>query len=97
MSRTSCVYILASGRHGTLYTGVTTDLVSRVWEHKQAEVPGFTKRYRIDRLVWFEATDNIEAAIIREKQIKRWRRDWKIALIEKNNPERSDLFLGLAP
>ncbi len=91
------VYILASRPHGTLYVGVTNDLLRRVWEHRNAEVPGFTKRYRVHRLVWFEAHDSIEAAIRREKRLKRYRRAWKIALIEAMNPGWRDLYPTLGP
>jgi putative endonuclease len=86
------VYLLASRRHGTLYIGVTSDLARRVWEHKTKAVPGFTARYGCDRLVWYEVHDNAEAAITREKRLKQWRRDWKVALIERDNPEWRDLY-----
>ena len=87
-----CVYLLASRRHGTLYLGVTGDLVRRVGQHKTKTVPGFTARYGVDRLVWFEMYDDPTAAITREKTVKKWRRDWKIRLIEEQNPEWRDLF-----
>jgi putative endonuclease len=90
------VYILASRRNGTLYIGVTSDLVTRIWQHKTKSVPGFTARYGCDRLVYFEMHDNAEAAVAREKQMKEWRRDWKIALIEATNPEWADLFASIA-
>ncbi|HEV8680727.1 MAG TPA: GIY-YIG nuclease family protein [Stellaceae bacterium] len=86
------VYLLASRKHGTLYLGVTNDLVRRVHEHKSGLAAGFTARYGVDRLVWFEVHDDIEAAILREKKLKKWRRDWKIALIEANNPDWLDLW-----
>ena len=86
------VYLLASGKHGTLYLGVTNDLVRRVYEHKTKAVRGFTTRYKVDRLVWFEVCDDPTTAIEREKEIKKWRRDWKIALIEENNPDWIDLY-----
>jgi putative endonuclease len=89
------VYLLASRPRGTLYLGVTADLVRRVWEHKAKAVPGFTARYGIDRLVWFEAHDAAEPAIRREKQIKEWRRAWKVRLIEDGNPEWVDLYSGI--
>lgn len=85
------IYILASRRNGTLYTGVTNDLARRAWEHKNDLVEGFTKRYRVHLLVWFEVAENPQAAIDREKQIKRWRRAWKLRLIEELNPEWRDL------
>ena len=91
------VYLLASKLHGTLYVGVTSDLARRAWEHKEKAVPGFTKRYRVDRLVWFEAHDSAEAAIRREKQIKEWKRDWKFNLIERDNPHWVDLYSSLTP
>jgi putative endonuclease len=80
------VYLLASKKHGTLYLGVTNDIVRRVYEHRTKAVPGFTKRYGVDRLVWFEIYDDALAAIAREKELKKWRRDWKIRLIEEQNP-----------
>ena len=86
------VYLLASGKHGTLYLGVTNDLVRRIYEHRTKAVPGFTSRYRVNRLVWFECYDDPLSAITREKQIKKWRRDWKIALIEQDNPDWLDLY-----
>ena len=86
------VYLLASKPHGTLCVGITSDLVKRVWEHKSKAVPGFTARYDVDTLVWFEAHDSAESAIEREKQIKEWKRDWKISLIESDNPRWIDLF-----
>jgi putative endonuclease len=90
------VYFLASGKHGTLYVGVTRDLVRRVYEHKQKVVPGFTSRYSVDRLVWYEVYDDPTNAIIREKELKKWRRDWKIRLIEEMNPDWADLYDGIA-
>jgi putative endonuclease len=91
------VYLLASKPYGTLYVGVTSDLPKRIIEHKSKAVPGFTTRYGVDRLVWFEAHDAAEAAIRREKQIKEWRRNWKISLIEQDNPHWVDLYLSLTP
>jgi putative endonuclease len=90
------VYILASRRHGTLYLGVTRNLVRRVYEHKTKAAPGFTKRYNVDRLVWFEIHDEVLPAIAREKELKKWRRDWKIRLIEESNPNWVDLYEGIA-
>ena len=89
------VYLLASRRHGTLYLGVTNDLVRRVFEHKSKAVPGFTAKYGVDRLVWFEAYNDPSDAITREKEIKKWRRDWKISLIERDNPDWRDLYRAL--
>jgi len=89
------VYILASQRNGTLYVGVTNDLIRRGHEHRHKLAEGFTAKYGVDRLVWFESTDSIEAAITREKQLKHWNRAWKIALIEKSNPQWLDLYPGL--
>jgi putative endonuclease len=85
-------YLLASLPHGTLYIGSTSDLVRRVWEHNVKAVPGFTAKYGVDRLVWFESHDTLEAAIQREKRIKSWKRAWKIELIEKDNPDWIDLY-----
>ena len=90
------VYMLASKPYGTLYIGVTSDLVKRVWEHKSKAVPGFAARYGVENLVWFEAYDSAEAAIRREKQIKEWKRNWKITLIETDNPQWVDLYPGLS-
>ncbi|MBW1782372.1 MAG: GIY-YIG nuclease family protein [Deltaproteobacteria bacterium] len=92
MDKQPAVYILASNRNGTLYTGVTSDLVKRVWEHKNDTVEGFTRRYSIHRLVWYEIHQNMGSAILREKRIKGWKRKWKIQLIESNNPKWEDLY-----
>jgi putative endonuclease len=89
------VYILASRRNGTLYIGVTSDLIKRVYEHKSDLVDGFTKRYAVHDLMYFETVDDIDSAIAREKQIKRWNRVWKVRLIEKLNPHWRDLYLDL--
>ncbi|MEJ2759093.1 MAG: GIY-YIG nuclease family protein [Anaerolineales bacterium] len=90
--KTYDVYLMASQRNGTLYVGITNDLVRRMWEHKHDLVEGFTKKYQVHQLVWFEETTDVTAAIHREKQIKKWNRQWKINLIEKENPERADLY-----
>ena len=90
------VYLLASGRHGTLYLGVTNDLIRRIYEHRTKAVPGFTSRYGVNRLVWFESYGDPVSAITREKQIKKWRRDWKISLIERDNPDWLDLYDAIA-
>jgi putative endonuclease len=89
------VYILASQRNGTLYTGVTGALSQRVWEHREELFEGFTKRYSVKLLVYYEIHEDPSSAIKREKQIKRWRREWKINLIEKDNPHWSDLYDNL--
>jgi putative endonuclease len=89
------VYILASRKHGTLYTGVTSDLPARIYHHREGLVPGFTRDYGVKRLVWLESHDDIEAAIVREKRIKGWKRDWKISLIEEANPAWDDLAVTL--
>ena len=86
------VYILASKKNGTLYIGVTSDLAKRIWEHKNDLVEGFTKRYTVHNLVWYEMHDNMDTAIEREKNMKEWQRDWKIRLIEENNPNWNDLY-----
>ena len=91
MEKTPCVYILASQKNGTLYIGVTSDLVKRCWEHKENLVEGFTKRYKIHYLVYFELHETMTDVIQREKQIKKWRRAWKLSLIEEQNPEWRDL------
>ena len=86
------VYILASQRHGTLYIGVTSDLCSRIAAHKQGVIAGFTRKYSVKMLVWYELCGSMDEAIRREKQLKEWRRGWKIELIEKLNPTWRDLF-----
>jgi len=95
MRKGGYVYILASGRAGTLYIGVTNDLERRLSEHRQGLVPGFTKRYAVNRLVHYETYDCIEDAIVREKRLKKWNRDWKLNLIETENPDWRDLALAL--
>ncbi len=92
MAKQPCTYILASGRNGTLYVGVTSDVVKRGYEHKQDLIKGFTNQYHVHKLVFFEMHSSMEAAITREKQIKKWNRSWKLRLIEKTNPEWRDLF-----
>jgi putative endonuclease len=90
------VYLLASKKHGTLYLGVTNNLVRRGYEHRTKAAGGFTARYGVDKLVWFEIYDDIITAIEREKELKKWRRDWKIRLIEEQNPGWVDLYPGIA-
>ena len=92
MNKQPAVYILASKRNGTLYTGVTSDLVKRLWEHRNDMVDGFTSRYGIHRLVWYELHDSMESAITCEKRLKNWKRKWKLELIETSNPKWIDLF-----
>ena len=86
------MYLLASKRNGTLYVGATSDLIQRVWQHKNDLAEGFTKRYGVHRLVWYEECGTMEAAISREKAIKEWKRAWKIRLIENRNPEWKDIY-----
>ena len=86
------VYILSSSARGTLYLGVTSNLPQRVWQHREGLIDGFTKRYAVKNLVWYEQCDSMYAAIEREKAIKKWRRSWKIELIEASNPHWSDLW-----
>lgn len=93
--RHPCVYILASGHYGTLYIGVTSDPVGRLWQHRNDALPGFTSRYSVKRLVHFEMFDEMTNAIAREKQLKNWHRQWKINLINQVNPEWRDLAVGL--
>ena len=95
-NKSPCVYILASRRNGTLYVGVTSDLVRRVFEHRSGAVPGFTRRYSIHRLVFAEFHDTMTDAIAREKRIKKWRRAWQLELIERYNPQWQDLYNDLA-
>jgi putative endonuclease len=90
------VYILASKKNGVLYVGVTNDLLRRVWEHKEHTTKGFTSKYFIEKLVYFEETQSIESAIKREKQLKKWNRAWKVSLIEKENPNWLDLYETLS-
>ena len=90
--KTPCVYILASKQNGTLYVGVTSNLARRIWEHKNDRVEGFTKRYGVHKLVWYEAHAAMASAIAREKAIKAWNRAWKIDAIEASNPEWTDLY-----
>ncbi len=88
-------YILASNRNGTLYTGSTDDIAARVWQHKEKVFKGFTEKYGVDRLVWFEIHETRDAAFRRERQIKKWKRTWKLDLIETENPDWDDLFESL--
>jgi putative endonuclease len=96
LTKTYYVYLLASGRNGTLYVGVTNDLLRRIWEHREHVAPGFTKRHNVTRLMWFEQHNSIEAAIVREKQIKTWQRRWKLALFRDTNPNWDDLYPSIA-
>lgn len=95
MEKQYYVYILASQERGTLYTGVTSDLVKRVWEHKNKVVEGFTGKYDVDRLVYFEVFGEVEEAIKHEKRLKKYKRDWKMNLIERQNPHWDDLYDGI--
>jgi putative endonuclease len=89
------VYMMASHRNGTLYIGVTNDIVRRVYEHKNNLIKGFTEKYKVHHLVYVEETDDVGAALLREKQLKKWKRSWKLRLIESINPEWKDLYEGL--
>ena len=93
--RLPCTYILASQRYGTLYIGVTSDLVGRMWQHRNDVLPGFTSRYGVHMLAHYELFGEMEPAILREKQLKRWHRQWKINLINESNPQWVDLAVGL--
>ena len=95
LDRQPCVYILASKAYGTLYVGVTSDLIARLHQHRNGATPGFTKKYAVHRLVRYEMLGDMENAILREKQLKRWQRQWKINLIESENPDWHDLAIGL--
>ena len=95
MQKGGFVYIMSSGHNGTLYIGVTSDLPGRVWQHKEGTADGFTKKYGCKMLVWFEQFGDIELAIQREKQMKEWKRLWKLRLIEELNPDWDDLHEGL--
>ena len=92
MVKQPAVYILASRRNGTLYTGVTGNLINRIWQHKESVIDGFTKSYHVHQLVYYEFHETMNEAITRETRIKKWRRAWKILLIEKFNPEWKDLW-----
>jgi len=92
MNRQPAVYILASKRNGTLYVGVTSGLIKRVWEHKNNVVKGFTERYSVHQLVWYELHETMESAIRKEKMLKNWKRVWKLELIERSNPNWEDLY-----
>ena len=91
MEKQAAVYLLASQRNGTLYIGVTSNLVKRIWEHRNNAVEGFTKRYGVHTLVYYEQHTTMEAAITREKQLKKWNRAWKLRLVEERNPDWRDL------
>jgi putative endonuclease len=92
MEKQPSVYILASRRNGTLYVGVTSNLLDRVWQHKNNVIPGFTQNYRVHTLVWYEIHESMESAIRREKCLKEWKRKWKLELIEKTNPTWKELY-----
>ncbi|HEX7802077.1 MAG TPA: GIY-YIG nuclease family protein [Pseudoxanthomonas sp.] len=92
MDKQPATYILASGRNGTLYIGVTSDLIARVWQHREHVVEGFTNKHRVTKLVWYEMHGTMEEAILREKRIKKWNRAWKIRLIEEKNLYWNDLW-----
>ena len=86
------VYLLATGKRGTLYIGVTSNLVARTWQHREHVVAGFTKRYDVTKLVWYELHGTMDAAILREKQLKKWNREWKLRLVQEFNPDWRDLW-----
>ena len=92
MNKQPAVYILASKQNGTLYIGVTSNLVKRIWEHKNNMVEGFTKHYNVHRLVWYELHESMETTITREKRLKNWKRKWKLELIESSNPKWQDFY-----
>lgn len=92
MEKQPCIYILASRKNGTIYVGVTSNLLKRIWEHKNDLVKGFTQEYGVHNLVYYETHDTMELAIQREKSLKRWERKWKLRLIEKRNPDWNDLY-----
>ena len=92
MDKAYYVYLLASERYGTLYTGMTSDLIKRARQHRESVVAGFTKKYQVKQLVWYEIHQDVHAALTREKQIKKWNRAWKINLIQQNNPLWRDLY-----
>ena len=95
MTKNYYVYMLASKKNGTLYIGVTSHLSKRVYEHKRKLISGFTKKYNVDKLVYYEITEDVESAILREKRLKKWKRQWKVELIEQKNPEWNDLYYDI--
>jgi putative endonuclease len=95
MERQPYVYLLASDRNGTLYVGVTSDLIRRTWEHREHTAEGFSRRYDVTRLVWFEAHATMESAILREKRIKKWNRAWKVRLVDAANPSWRDMWFDI--
>jgi putative endonuclease len=95
MTKNYYVYMLASKKNGTLYIGVTSNLSKRVYEHKRKLIDGFTKKYNVDKLVYYEITEDVEGAILREKRLKKWKRQWKVELIEQKNPEWNDLYYDI--
>jgi putative endonuclease len=97
MGKQPAVYILTNKKRGTLYVGVTSDLVRRIWQHRNDQMDGFTNRYGLHRLVHYELTEDMYTAISREKQLKWWRRQWKVDLIEVDNPDWNDLWPGILP
>jgi putative endonuclease len=97
MEKLPCVYLLASSRNGTLYVGVTSDLIKRVYQHRNNQADGFTKRYNVHILVWYEVHERMDSAILREKQIKKWQRMAKLGLIEQGNPDWRDLWPEILP
>ncbi len=92
MERNPCVYIISNKPHGTLYIGVTSNLSGRIWQHKNKVCKGFTEKYNLQYLVWYEVHNDMQSAISREKQLKNWRRDWKLELVNQFNPEWKDLY-----
>ena len=90
------VYILASERNGTLYVGMTDDLLKRIWQHRNDVIPGFTQRYNVKMLVWYELHESRDSAFLRERRLKKWKRDWKLALVEQENPAWRDLWTEIA-
>ncbi|QQP97276.1 GIY-YIG nuclease family protein [Lysobacter enzymogenes] len=94
--KSPAVYLLASAKNGTLYLGVTSNLIQRIWQHREHLTEGFSDRYSVTRLVWYEQHETMESAILREKRLKKWQREWKIRLIEENNPDWRDLWQDIA-
>jgi len=95
MDKQPAVYILASSRNGTLYIGVTSDLVGRTWQHREHVVDGFTKKHAVTQLVWYDLRGTMDGAITREQQLKKWNRSWKVRLIEEQNPYWNDLWAAI--
>ena len=95
MEKSPCVYIITNKKNGTLYIGVTSNLIKRMWEHRKKIIDGFSKKHKLQQLIYYELHETLDSAITREKQLKKWNRQWKLRLIEENNPNWNDLYFSL--